>query len=107
MGAILRLGVVAATLWAAAVLTAAGAWAGDLAEPVALECGGAVINVDAGHAAPFVCDWDGDGRQDLLVGQMGGGVLRIYRNTGSATAPAFESFGSFQAGGVEGSVPSG
>jgi hypothetical protein len=39
-----------------------------------------------GDAGPFVADWDGDGRFDLLVG-AGDGSVTLYRNTGSATKP--------------------
>ena len=91
----------------AAVLTAGTAWAGGLAEPVAVQAGETKINVGIGHAAPFVCDWDGDGKQDLLVGQMGQGHLRIYRNTGTKTAPAFGAFEVFKVGESEATVPTG
>ena len=111
MGSIRTLGLAVAALLTVGVTSAPGAWAGELAEPVAVEAGGARISVEVGHAAPFVCDWDGDGKPDLLVGQMGAGHLRIYRNTGSASAPAFEGFQLFQVGTSEGtsegSVPSG
>lgn len=41
------------------------------------------------NATPVFHDLDGDGDQDLLVGQAGG-RLSFYRNTGSATSPQFE-----------------
>ncbi|MBN2133687.1 MAG: hypothetical protein JW741_29570 [Sedimentisphaerales bacterium] len=75
----------------------------DLASPVRLEANGKVIDTDIGHAAPFVCDFDGDGTQDLLVGQFGDGLLTVYRNEGSNSEPKL-------AAGVEftgGRVPSG
>src|SRR5262245_27080919 len=49
----------------------------DLAAPVALKSGGKVIDVDVGHAAPFLADL-GDGKLSLLIGQFGGGKLRAY-----------------------------
>lgn len=65
------------------------------------------INVTAGHAAPCLADLDGDGRVELLVGQMGDGRLRVYRNEGPAEQPRFERFTWFQAGGTMGKVPAG
>ena len=44
-------------------------------EPVRLEAAGKPIDTEIGHAAPFVCDFDGDGLKDLLVGQFGDGIL--------------------------------
>ncbi len=79
----------------------------DLQPPVRLEAGGEPMDCDVGHAAPFAHDWDGDGLWDLLVGQMGGGKLRIYRNVGTATEPRFEDYVVFKAGEAEGTVPSG
>ena len=79
----------------------------DLAPPVRLLAGGQPINVDIGHAAPFVADLKGEGKPALLVGQFGEGKLRIYPNVGSKTEPKFDKFAYLQAGGKEASVPSG
>ena len=41
---------------------------------------------------PYVCDWDEDGRKDLLVGQSGiGGPCNVYvyLNQGTNEAPVF------------------
>jgi hypothetical protein len=46
---------------------------------------------------PRVLDWDGDGRQDLLVG-TGDGLLRLYLNVGTAAAPAFAGGSNLQVG---------
>ena len=78
-----------------------------LAKPFRLQAEGRPIDVEIGHAAPTLCDLDGDGRRDLLVGQFGGGKLRVYRNTGTDKAPAFASFDWFKAGGKVASVPYG
>ena len=90
------------------VFLAGAAWAGgDLAAPVRLDAGGSPIAVEVGHAAPFVCDLDRDGRPDLLVGQMGGGKLRLFRNAGSSPGPTYEPAAPVRAGDAEATVPSG
>ena len=78
--------------------------AADLAAPVAIMAGDSPIEVE-GYAAPFVGDFDGDGKQDLLVGQYGLGRLRIYRNLGSNVQPVFKGFEWFEAGGRIAGVP--
>ena len=75
----------------------------DLAAPVRIEAAGAAIDTETGHAAPFVCDFDGDGIQDLLVGQFGGGQLKIYRNEGTNTQPKLAAGTEFTGG----TVPAG
>jgi len=79
----------------------------DLMSPVRLEAAGKPIDTEVGHAAPFVCDWDGDGVQDLLVGQFGGGVLWIFRNEGTNAAPKLAAGVKFRQGAKDGIVPSG
>ena len=83
-------------LWA----PAADRDAADLAPPVAVSVGGVPIdradhnNFDLGNdnSFPWVGDFDGDGKLDLLVGQGGrgkerGGHLRIYRNLDGKAEP--------------------
>jgi hypothetical protein len=79
----------------------------EFAEPVRLAGGGKVIDTDTGHAAPFVGDFDGDGVQDLLVGQFGEGVLWIFRNEGSNAQPKLAAGVKFKGGKKDGTVPSG
>ena len=79
----------------------------DLLPPEGLVAGGVLIDTDVGHAAPFFHDMDGDGLQDLLVGQMGGGKLKVFKNVGSLTKPVFEGFEWFKVGESEATVPSG
>jgi hypothetical protein len=91
----------------ASLLAAANPVAVDLAPPVQLRAGGQPINVDMGHAAPFVADLNGDGQMVLLVGQFGQGKLRLYPNIGSRNEPRFDRFEWFQAGGQVVSLPAG
>lgn len=85
----------------------AGGPADELLPPVRLEAAGKVIDTDIGHAAPFVGDFDGDGVNDLLVGQFGGGILWIYRNEGTNARPRLAAGKKFKEGKPEGVVPSG
>ncbi len=91
----------------ALVAALALAAAGTLGAPAKLTSDGKPIDVEIGHAAPFVCDWDGDGLPDLLVGQFGSGRLLIFRNIGTRTEPKLGKPETFMAGGAEGTVPSG
>jgi len=81
--------------------------AGELAPPVRLEADGKPIDTDIGHAAPCVADFDGDGVQDLLVGQFGQGLLWIYRNEGTNAEPKLAAGVKFKEGTEDGCVPSG
>jgi hypothetical protein len=101
-------------IWAGQVLASLMAWSvgaasssSELQAPLRVLADGKPIDVDVGHAAPLVTDFDGDGRVDLLVGQFGEGKLRIYRNSGSNHAPKFDRFAWFKAGMSDGKVPSG
>jgi hypothetical protein len=91
----------------AGIVAVADPAAADLAPPVQLQAGGQPINVDMGHAAPFVADLKGDGRLVLLVGQFGDGKLRLYPNVGTRTDPRFDKFEWFHAGGRVATVPFG
>ena len=48
-----------------------------------LEVDGARLDI-GWYAAPVVCDWNGDGKPDLLVGQ--GGCVIYFENVGTAQA---------------------
>jgi FG-GAP-like repeat len=50
-----------------------------------LKAGGKDLHVD-GDAGPFACDWDGDGKLDLLVG-AGDGSVWFFRNIGTGKEP--------------------
>ncbi len=95
-----RLGALAATL-------AASLAAQQFATPFRIEADGKPIDVDVGHAAPYVTDFDGDGLRDLLVGQFGHGRCRIYKNIGTNDKPAFGAHTWFEAGGSVAEVAAG
>jgi hypothetical protein len=91
----------------ACTLVGADPAATELARPVRLLAAGKPIDVDVGHAAPFLADLKGDGQQVLLVGQFGEGKLRVYPNVGSKSEPRFEKFDWLMAGGKVATVPTG
>ena len=91
------------------------------ASGVRLMTGGKPIDVTTGHASPYVYDFNGDGKRDLLVGEFGSGTyrgettsksslanarLRVYLNLGSNASPRYDGFKYLQAGGENASVPS-
>jgi len=71
-------------LCTAAVLVAASIGRGaEFESPIMLKAGGAAIKVESpGYAAPCWADMNGDGKNDLLVGQFRGGKIRVYENLG-------------------------
>jgi hypothetical protein len=70
--------------------------------PVAIEADGTPINVGTGgNASPFLVDWNGDGKQDLLLGQYMNGKVRLYENIGENFAPEFGGFEYVQADGID------
>jgi len=79
----------------------------DLASPVRLTAGGEVVDTEVGHSAPYIADFDGDGKRDLLVGQFGGGKLKICRNIGTNQNPEYEPATFFETHGEVVSVPTG
>jgi hypothetical protein len=80
---------------------------GELLAPFRVEANGKAIDMEIGNAAPFITDFDGDGRFDLMLGQRGECKLRIYRNVGSNKEPKFGVSAFFKAGGLDASLPGG
>ena len=68
-----------------------------------LTAGGTILTVGS-RATPYVCDWDGDGLQDLLVGD-GSGHVTFYKNTNANTnagqLPIYAAGVKIQAGGTD------
>lgn len=89
-----------------AALSSTG-FAQEFETPVRLQAGGTYIDTDVGHAAPFVGDFDGDGRDDLLVGQFGDGILWIYKNVAKSGPPQLSKGKKFKDGAKDGRVPTG
>ena len=83
-----------------------GYW-NSIGKPDRILDGSRPINVTTGYAAPFVCDFNGDGLKDLLVGQFGEGKLRFYPNRGANSRPQFRGFEYVKAEGEDMTVPSG
>jgi hypothetical protein len=80
----------------------------ELSPPVRIEAAGKPIETGSvGHAAPFVGDFDGDGKPDLLVGQFENGSLTVYRNEGTGREPKLSSGQPFKTGADLGVVPAG
>ena len=79
----------------------------ELLPPVKILADNKPNDVNIGHSAPFITDFNQDGKMDLLVGQFGEGKLRIYLNQGDNQKPQFGKFKYLKAGGKEASIPSG
>jgi hypothetical protein len=73
--------------------------------PVPVKANGKVIDTGSawGHSSPCVEDLDGDGLDDLIVGDFGG-KFRFYRNVGTASEPTFDENGWIQAGSEDAEV---
>jgi len=95
------------TALALSLVAATPAFAQELGKPVRLEAGGKPIDTEVGHATPALYDWDGDGKRDLLVGQFGGGKMKIFKNTGSDGKPTFAAEEWFMADGKIVTTPTG
>lgn len=74
---------------------------------VRIMSGGKPIDVEIGHSVPTVADWNNDGKKDLVVGQFGKGMIRLYQNNGTDSKPSFTGFEYLKAGGTQISLPSG
>lgn len=71
----------------------------QLQQGVKLRANGQDIDVEVGHLVPWVMDWNGDGKKDLVVGQFKEGRIRLYLNQGTDAEPVFRGFQLLEAGG--------
>ena len=76
-------------------------------DPVRLTADGKFIDTEIGHSTPFVGDITGDGKDELLVGQFGGGKLWIYDKDDGANGPILSNARLFKDGKPGGTVPTG
>jgi hypothetical protein len=74
--------------------------------PVRLSAADGIIDSGPswGHCGPWVADVDGDGVNDLIVGDFSG-LFRFYRNEGTNKKPRYAKAVNLQAGGVDAKVP--
>lgn len=49
-----------------------------------------VVTLTGGYARPFVVDWDGDRKKDLVTGD-GSGKINVFLNTGTDDKPLFDA----------------
>ena len=62
--------------------------AGMFEAPIRLKAGDNIVSVESpGYACPTIADVDGDGRQDLVVGQFAGGYMQFCRNVAALGQP--------------------
>lgn len=76
----------------------------QLAAPVMLQQGGADLVVPGARSSPDYADFDGDGDRDLLMGNTYG-MLLLYQNLGTDSAPIFAAVEQVTAGGVAIDLP--
>jgi|GEM_PF-1347454 len=75
-----------------------------LLAPTALQASGAPIQGGGNFSAPFVVDWDNDGKKDLLVAG-GDGAIVLYQNAGSDAVPQLTAGAPVPADGASIAVP--
>ena len=72
----------------------------DAGAPLQVGPGGSKVNIDVGYrATPTAVDWNNDGKKDLVVGALDG-LIRVFINEGTDTAPEFLAQTLAQANGL-------
>jgi hypothetical protein len=69
-------------------------------KPREIEVGGEPIRAPGRNSGPTIADWDGDGRDDLVVG-CGDGTVLFYRDTAKSGAPVLAEPVTLVPGGAE------
>lgn len=72
----------------------------QFAAPFKIQANGSDLTVSL-ISDPFMVDWDGDGLNDLIVGQFTEGKIRFYPNSGTNESPVFTAYTYLQADGVD------
>lgn len=57
-------------------------------------------DITGGFISPLVCDWNEDGKKDLIAGVFFGGRIRFYENVGTDDNPQLKPYINMKAGGV-------
>jgi hypothetical protein len=78
-----------------------------LEPPRLAKSAGRPIQIEGGHLAPVMADLDGDGADDLIVGDFEPGGIRFFRNLGRRGSPEFEGHVVLRARGKEIRVDAG
>ncbi len=79
-------------------LNHAGSDLPDFLAPQLVQDGGSNLAVPSGRSSVSVFDLNGDGREDLVLGNTNGELL-FYANVGTDAVPAFDGFVAIEAGG--------
>ncbi len=68
-----------------------------------IKADGKAIECSPPYAAPCIYDYDQDGLDDLIVGEIFG-KFRFYKNKGTKSTPVYENFSYIQANGKDAKV---
>jgi hypothetical protein len=74
---------------------------------IRIQAGGVNMKVDSYTSVPWVVDWNGDGKKDLLVGCFYNGNVYFFKNSGTDASPVFTTGTKLKADGQEISVAFG